>query len=574
MFKKTWAVVTIGLLLVMINTVADGIFIGRFLGEDCIAALGLATPIILFGNLIASLISQGTNLLCAKYVGMADQKKLCEVFSTSCIFALLISLPAIGLCYAFTPQIADFLSGNREIYSLHIANYLYGYWPLLCLICFSMMFGGLMRLDNDFGRGIAASFIFTVSNCLLDYVSVICDGGMLGMALASTGAAVLSLSVFPAHFFKKNALLRFSFRYFRPSHIVSVFKFGFSSTISTASVIVRTFVLNFILLSSSVSGAVAAFSVIQSVSAFFTILIIAITMAVSTVAGTLFGEGDRSGLKKLFGISMKFGFKVSFVLTAILLIFAENLAGLYVGGNEEVLNIATEGLRLFSLSLVFVMVFSSVSGYYISTDKVKENYLLVLAGQCIFPVASARLLYNVIGIDGIWISFAVGALGGTLLIPIFSWLYRNNRAPGFKNILLLDENFGARQEDIYEKTVGSLEEVINASKEAQTFCENKKSDPKAAMAIALSIEEIAKNILSYGFKPNGKNIIEIRLLCTGDRRILRIRDDCLPFDPVKWFEMNRSENVESNLGIRMVMGMAEDVQYLPMWGINQLIIKV
>lgn len=203
MFKKTWIVVTTGLLLVMINTVVDGIFIGRFLGKDCIAALGLATPIILLGNVIASLISQGTALLCSKYVGMADQKKLCETFSTSCIFALLFSLPAIGLCFAFTPQIADFLSGHRENYSSHIADYLYGYWPLLCLTCFVMMLGVLMRLDNDFKRGVFASFVFTVFNCLLDYVGIIYGGGMFAIALASTVASILSLFVLLAHFRKK-----------------------------------------------------------------------------------------------------------------------------------------------------------------------------------------------------------------------------------------------------------------------------------------------------------------------------------------------------------------------------------
>ena len=38
--------------------------------------------------------------------------------------------------------------------------------------------------------------------------------------------------------------------------------------------------------------------------------------------------------------------------------------------------------------------------------------------------------------------------------------------------------------------------------------------------------------------------------------------------------MNHSEDTTANLGIRMVIGMAKDVQYLPMMGINQLIIKV
>ena len=197
----------------MINTVVDGVFIGQFFGKDCIAALGLVTPIILFGNLIASLLSQGTLLLCSKYIGMADQRKLCEVFSTSCLFALIFSLPMILLCFTFTEQIADFFSGHHEIYSSHVANYLYGYWPMLCFLCFLMMFSGLMRLDNDFKRGILSSIFLAIANLVLDYVSVLFQGGMFGISLAGTGAGVLSFFILLPHFFKENALLRFSVKY-------------------------------------------------------------------------------------------------------------------------------------------------------------------------------------------------------------------------------------------------------------------------------------------------------------------------------------------------------------------------
>ena len=215
-----------------------------------------------------------------------------------------------------------------------------------------------------------------------------------------------------------------------------------------------------------------------------------------------------------------------------------------------------------------------MAGYYISLGKVKENYFVVFASECLFPVISALLLYNVIGIDGIWLCFAIGAFGGSIFTLIFAWLHRNRRTPGFKNLLLLEENFGARQEDIYEASIHSMAEVVKTSEAAQSFCENRKSKPRTAMAIALSIEEIAKNIVTYGFNPNNKNNLEIRLLHTGGGWILRIRDDCQPFDPVKWLEMNHSEDTTANLGIRMVIGMAKDVQYLPMMGINQLIIKV
>ena len=106
---------------------------------------------------------------------------------------------------------------------------------------------------------------------------------MFGISLAGTGAGVLAFFILLPHFFKENALLRFSVKYWQPSYMISVLKLGFSATVATISVIVRTFILNWILLSVAISGAVAAFSIIQSLSMFFTLLIMSITMAVLPV---------------------------------------------------------------------------------------------------------------------------------------------------------------------------------------------------------------------------------------------------------------------------------------------------
>ena len=56
--------------------------------------------------------------------------------------------------------------------------------------------------------------------------------------------------------------------------------------------------------------------------------------------------------------------------------------------------------------------------------------------------------------------------------------------------------------------------------------------------------------------------------------ILRIKDDCIPFDPAERREMADPDDVTRNIGIRMVYRMAKDIQYQNILGLNVLTIRI
>ena len=56
--------------------------------------------------------------------------------------------------------------------------------------------------------------------------------------------------------------------------------------------------------------------------------------------------------------------------------------------------------------------------------------------------------------------------------------------------------------------------------------------------------------------------------------ILRIKDDCVPFDPGTRLELAEGEDPLRNVGIRLVFRMAGDVQYQNILGLNVLTIRI
>ena len=83
---------------------------------------------------------------------------------------------------------------------------------------------------------------------------------------------------------------------------------------------------------------------------------------------------------------------------------------------------------------------------------------------------------------------------------------------------------------------------------------------------------MAANIVRHGFHADRKHHdIEVRLVLREKDTILRIKDDCIPFNPQEWYEMATSfEDPFANIGIRMVMEIADEVGYQNILGLNVL----
>ena len=84
---------------------------------------------------------------------------------------------------------------------------------------------------------------------------------------------------------------------------------------------------------------------------------------------------------------------------------------------------------------------------------------------------------------------------------------------------------------------------------------------------------MAGNVVRHGFKADKKaHSVNCRVVYTKNGIMLRIKDDCIPFNPQEWMDMVQPEDSTSNIGIRMVYRLAQDVNYQNLLGLNVLTI--
>ncbi len=69
-------------------------------------------------------------------------------------------------------------------------------------------------------------------------------------------------------------------------------------------------------------------------------------------------------------------------------------------------------------------------------------------------------------------------------------------------------------------------------------------------------------------------LFDVRVVHKDDDVILRVKDDCIPFDPHERQGFVEGDDIIKNIGIRMVFRIARDVRYQNILGLNVLTIRI
>ena len=562
-----------GVLCVMI----DAIVTGQFLGKDAVAATGLINPVVQICGLFGSLFGPGLGVVCTRYMGMARQDRVKQVFSVAMIALTAICAVVVVALFAAAPAIAGALgAGASDTVRQMMTDYMRGYAFGIVPMSLSISLTGLMMLDNDQKRGIVTMGVTLAADIVFDLANaVIFHGGMWGMAIATSLSNLMGFLVLLAHFRKKDRILGLTRQGLRPGDIREVMLCGIPNAISMGSQALRGFCYNALLLAIAGAGAVASMSVCNSAFSIINAVALGLFSTTSTICSLLYREEDRRGMEQALGLSLRTVLIVFAAIAAALLLLAGPVAGMFVDPSAEAERYqGARFIRFMALQYLFGAVSYSLSGAYQGTRRLSLNYLIDVLREGVFPILSVLALGKLLGLAGVELGFAVSGILVLLFCVLLPCL-RNRRfslRPG--DMLLLPEDFGPKPEELFEAAMGSMEDVMKVSGLVMAFCREKGAPKRVAYMTSLFVEEMAGNTVSHGFREGKPGSIDLRLIYRADSQVIRLRDNGAPFDPADWLRRNHPEDPASGAGIRIIVGLAKDVTYVPAMGLNNLVITI
>ena len=561
---------------VVLCMLIDSIMIGHFLGVNAMAAYGLASPVLLIFSALGSMLSAGIQVMSGKTMGNGDKKATDACFSVSVFLAGTISIVGLLVVLVFCSPICTLLGagepapGNQVFWMTK--DYLIGFIiGAPAFICAQIMVP-FMQMSGNRTRLVAAVGAMAVSNIALNVLNVLVfHGGIFGMGLASSLSYYIALAIGLLYFLRKDCIFKFRRKGIKLKRCLRLIQYGVPTIVNQISYVFLVYILNKILLFTGQNVAVAAYSVISSVGNICYSFGTGIGNVALMLASMFYGEEDRTSMKSLVRTMTAYAIVLDAIVTAAVILIAPALVTLFLRESFPYARQTTIlGVRLFALSLVPCSLNTTFKHYYQGIDRAGFTQAISVMQNFAFTAIFAFLLSRFFGTTGVWLSFVCGEATTFIVISCIVWIKNRRVSFSADAYSLLQTNFGIAPEDCFDASIRSGGEIAAVSRQASEFCRRRGVDDKTGALIALCIEVMSDNIVKHGFSDGKEHSIDIRLFRKNKEWSIRIRDNCKNFDPVKYLELHKENNAASPTGIRLVMSMVKDANYVNALGLNNL----
>ena len=558
----------------------DSVVIGRLLGVECMSAYGLASPLLIVITALGTMSAVGVQVVCGKTIGAGDREGSSVCYSTSVVMSLGMAFLGMLLVFTMWKPLCTLLGAGEAVQENRLfyltGDYLKGYilgapaFFLSQIMAPYLQIGGKRRL---LAWSVAA---MTVTDIAADLLSVfVFHAGMFGIGLASSLSYYAAVLVGIGFFLKRECPFRFRRKGLRGQSALEIVKAGSPVIINQVCLTLRVFLINQILLVISGTEAVAVFAAVTSLgNLFFNVGLGTGTVAL-TLSSIFFSEEDRTSLCDL--VRVMFRQTLALILAAVLLavLSAPWLARLLLGGAPEILALSVPALRLYSLSMVPGAVSTTFKNYYQGTRRIGLTHLISVLNSLAFTVLFAWIGSGLYGLTGLWFGIIMGQFGVCAVILLIAWKRHGGVSFSAETLSMLDPSFGARAEDCFDGTIPDLSTAVAVSEQIQAFCNDRGVDSRTSYFISLCVEEMTTNIILHGFtKDKRPHNIDVRLVVKDTGRLIRIRDNCVQFDPTTYLDLHRTNDPAAHIGIRMVMATVTEANYIHTLGLNNLSLRL
>ena len=558
-----------------INTIVDGVIAARFIDAATVGVIGLYYTMLRVLEASGSVLIGGVTVLSGKHLGSGRIDQTRGTISLGISLALIIGAILSAVSLLAPGSIADLLGADQNlkgVLSAYVRGYAIGIIPQLL----GQQFASALQMERKEWLGHAAVAVMVVSNVTLDIVFVVVwNLGIWGIALATSLANWAYFLVVACYFLTKKAQMRPSLKLIVWKESSSIIKIGFPNALLVICLAVRSLVLNRLLLTYSGSDGLSALSSFNMVLGLIVAMAIGAGSLVRMLSSVFLGEDNRESLLAVIRIASTYVMAGMVGVAILTVTFSSFLTGLFFQDPASVVYGLTRQLFIiYGCGLPIALACIIISNYFQAAGHLLFVNIISVVDGFFSSVIPALILAPRMGALGVWLAFLIG-LCITLICSMLYPILRLRKIPrSLDEWLLLPADFGTSEHLVLN--LHNAADVTQTAETVQTFCNQHGLSRKAGIHAGLCLEEIAGNIVRYGFRADRRrHDIEVRVVLKEQDVTLRIKDDCVPFNPQKWHEMTSAgTDPTKNVGIRLVYGIAGEVEYRSMLGMNVLTIVV
>lgn len=417
----------LGNLFQLTYNAVDSIIVGRFVGKEALAAVGICNPILTLFILFLNGLCMGASILMGNQFGAKDYDKLHRQISTTMIAGFLFSVFLSVSCIIFAHPILLIMRVDLSIMSM-TTNYLRIIFAGLIFTFMYNCFASTLRALGDSQTPLYFLITSAVVNIIGDLFFVLFLGwGSEGCAVATVLSEALSCILCIIYIQMKVPVLQLGKKWliFDKKLLGKTISYGWASAMQQATVQLGKLGIQAIVNSMGVAVA-AAFAVVNRIDDFAYSPEQNIGHAMTALMAQSKGAGKKDRLKEAFRSGMKIELVYGIAIFLICFLFATPLMRLFTK-DSDVIRHGVTYLRLISIMYLLPAATNGIQGYFRGIGDLKITLISSFVNMGVRVVVAAILVLTFsLQIEALPYSYLAGWIGMLITeLPLLIRSYKN-----------------------------------------------------------------------------------------------------------------------------------------------------
>ena len=405
LFWKYALLALVGVMFSCLAVILDGFFMGNGVGPMALAAIAVAVTMMYFGLGLSQMLGIGASTLAGIKLGDGDEDGARDVYGTSIVFTIIITVIISVLCLVFMKPLLYFLGATDEVYP-YAADYARVFFIMFPVSMLGQVAYYFCRLAE---RPKAAAVFFVAGGLgaiLVEYILVFklhfgtaASAWDFVIGIAATVFLIPYLQMTKNKFKLTKSNLKLNFGY-----VIEMIKIGFPMFLFNLCPLITTVIINNQIIAQGGNDLhLAAFGIFNAYVVYvMNAMASAFTVGLQPIASVNYGAKAFNRVRSLIKVSIPQSFIVLLVVQICVLIFAKPIVAFFAGGAGELTDITTSAMRINILLFAFGSVATLVGGYYIGIEKNGLAILNSTTRVLIFAVPLLFILPSIMGLTGVW----------------------------------------------------------------------------------------------------------------------------------------------------------------------------
>ncbi|RDU60533.1 MATE family efflux transporter [Helicobacter marmotae] len=407
----------------------DGIFVGKKLGEEALAAIGLCWPVFPVIIAFELLFGLGAASIASYFLGKGEEERARLMFSSVFYFAFFSSTFLSVLLFVYVEEIALALGASQSVLG-YVVEYLRVIFLGSVIIVLQPLLDVFAINDKRPILAMVAMIIGSASNIVLNYLFLfILEWGIFGSALATILGHALGLGILLSHFISKRGKIYFIKR-FSFNAVLASAKNGIPQSIAELSVAFVMIMFNHTLKSLADTEStrveyLAIYSIVMYIGVVYWTILLSCAQGVQPIASYNYGAGNMQRVRGIYIFGALFATLLGIAMYGLFLFIDTFMVGLFLK-QENILESTLIAARVYFVAYIFLG-FNIVSAIFFQAIRApKSSFIITLSYNLIFVLLLLFVLSHYYGVFGVWLSYPLAMICSSFValgVVVWEWRY-------------------------------------------------------------------------------------------------------------------------------------------------------